>query len=44
MEMTEKEIVEKYLKSPKNSTISLIADLNGVPENRIEAVLDKAKV
>ena len=44
MEMTEKEIVEKYLKSPKNSTISLIADLNGVPEYRIEAVLDKAKV
>lgn len=44
MEMTEKEIVEKYLKSPKNSTISLIADLNGVPNYKIESVLDKAGV
>ena len=44
MEMTDKDIVEKYLKSPKNSTISLIADLNGVPEYRIESVLDKAGV
>lgn len=44
MEMTEKEIVEKYLKSPKNSTISLIADLNGVPDYRIESVLDKSGV
>lgn len=44
MEMTEKEIVEKYLKNPKKSTISLIADLNGIPEYRIESVLDKAGV
>jgi hypothetical protein len=44
MEMTDKEIVEKYLKSPKNSTISIIAGLNGVPNYKIESVLDKAGV
>ena len=44
MEMTEDEIVKKYLNEPTNSNITLIADLNGTQPYVIKTLLEKKGV
>lgn len=44
MEMTEDEIVSKYLKSPDTAMINIIADLNGTQPHYIKAILEKRGV
>lgn len=41
MEMTEDEIVKKYLNEPTNQNITLIADLNGTQPYIIKTILEK---
>lgn len=44
MEMTEDEIVSKYLKSPDTAMINIIADLNGTQPHYIKTILEKRGV
>lgn len=44
MEMTEDEIVSKYLKSPNTAMINIIADLNGTQPYYIKTILEKRGV
>lgn len=44
MEMTETEIVKKYLQDPTAANITLIADLNGTQPYVIKTLLDKKGV
>ena len=44
MEMTEDEIVSKYLKSPNTAMINVIADLNGTQPHYIKTILEKRGV
>lgn len=44
MEMTEDEIVSKYLKSPDTAMINIIADLNGTQPHNIKTILEKRGV
>ena len=44
MEMTEDEIVKKYLQDPTTTNITLIADLNGTQPYVIKTLLDKKGV
>lgn len=44
MEMTEDEIVSKYLKSPDTAMINIIADLNGTQPHCIKTILEKRGV
>lgn len=44
MEMTEDEIVSKYLKSPDTAMINVIADLNGTQPHYIKTILEKRGV
>ena len=44
MEMTEDEIVSKYLKSPDTAMINIIADLNGTQPHYIKNILEKRGV
>ena len=44
MEMTEDEIVKKYLQDPTATNITLIADLNGTQPYVIKTLLDKKGV
>lgn len=44
MEMTEDEIVKKYLNEPTNQNITLIADLNGTQPYIIKTLLEKRGV
>ena len=44
MEMTEAEIVKKYLQDPTTTNITLIADLNGTQPYVIKTLLEKKGV